>query len=44
MSGAQQMSYHIIKMHSDNNYMIYHEDTQSNCPINAVNILMTQIW
>lgn len=44
MSSSHQMSYHIIKMHSDNNYMIYHEDTQSDCPINAVNILMSQIW
>ena len=38
------MNYTIIKMHSDNNYMIYHKNTKSGCPINAVNVLMNTVW
>lgn len=39
-----KMNYHIIQMHSDNYHMIYYEKTLSNCPINAIKVLMNDVW
>lgn len=39
-----KMDYHFIQMHSDNYHMIYYKKTLSNCPINAIKMLMNDVW